>query len=102
MSDDEIDKFYKAVEVVEKLGGLFRAAIASAFAVCGCVAAIAIWVHNTDARAEQTQRDLSQLSADRNDRLREWDQWRKEKDAIDIRLALIVDNQQKLLDRIIK
>ena len=100
VSADELEKFHRAVELLEKLGGLFKAAVVSAFAVCAFVVGIAVWAHATDAQAQQTRDDLHALVSERNQSIKEWATWRGVKDDIDARLTVIVENQQREIDRI--
>ncbi len=103
VSADELEKFHRAVEVVEKLGGLFKAAIASAITVCTAVAAVAVWVNTTSATAEQTKDELHALMIDRKETIKEWSVWRIDKDRIDTRLTILIENKQRnkgLLDQV--
>ena len=100
VSADELEKFHRAVELLEKLGGLFKAAVISAFAVCTFVVGLAVWAHSTDAQAQQTREDLHSLVMERSETVKEWTVWRGKKDDIDSRLTAIVESQQRLLDRL--
>jgi hypothetical protein len=100
MSQDELQKFHNAIEAIEKLGGLFRAAIAAAVSMCAVVAGIAIWVSATSAQVAQTKEDLHSLIVDRADSYKEWSRWRASKDDIDSRLTALMESQQRSLTRL--
>lgn len=100
MSQNELEKFHSAIETIEKLGGLFRAAIAAAISMCGVVAGIAIWVNTTSTQAQQTREDLHSLIVDRAEVSKEWIRWRASKDDIDSRLTALMEIEQRNVTRL--
>lgn len=103
MSESDWSRFNDAMEKIDRIArlmGLFKAAIVSAFSVCVIVTSMAIWANSSENKQQRTAEEVHALLADRAERIKEWDLWRKQKDEIDIRLTYVIEAQQKAIDRI--
>lgn len=100
MSSAEFERFERVLDRIAKLGGWLKWLIVSAFSACLLMVTGIFWVQNTTAKAEQTQGELRALAIDRQERIKDWDKWRRSVDEIDFKLTLVVEAQQKTIDKL--
>lgn len=98
--EENLGSIARMSEMMTRIATLLRMVIGMGFAVVMSVAAVAIWVKTTTQGLASTQAGLVALENKREEALKEWNGWRRQKDEIDLRQTLIAEGQQKLIDRI--
>lgn len=99
MTNEEIDRVAKQMALAGKLFGIVKG-LAAALAACVMgLATIAFWARDTSAAISTTRADIQQIIGDRKEKLKEWDQWKSQKNEIDTQMTLLLTNQQRMIDR---
>ena len=107
MSPQDIERFARQMELVEKLLGVAKLILGAIGACAAGLVAVAMWVNNTNTAIAQTKADIMKerqeiqlMVDDRKDTLKEWSKWRSDKDKTDVELTQLAINQAKATDRI--
>lgn len=93
MSTEELQDFAKKVSSVLEFAKL---AFGILITMIGAVFTLALWVNN---KANAIDVNAAAIAAFQQEG-REVSRWRATKDEIDIRFAVILENQQKIIDRV--
>ena len=96
MSQEDILAFTKKISALLELS---RLAIGMTIATVGGVIGMALWVNSTSNAIAQ---NTSSIAMDRQQGAqfqREFSDWKARKDEIDVRFTVIIENQQRIIDR---
>lgn len=93
MSTEELQDFAKKVSSVLEFAKLAFGVIASLVVAVFC---LALWVNNKANAIDVNTAAMASFQLES----RETARWRATKDEIDIRFAVILENQQKIIDRV--
>ncbi len=97
--DESTEKMITTMERVTELLNFAKVLVGSLLAMSAAVVAVVIWVHSTNTAVAMNRQSVTAMMSDRKETLAEWGKWREQKDAIDIRMVTLLENQQQLLRR---
>jgi len=97
--EENYDKIVKSMERVTALLNLAKVLLGSLVALMGAFAGLVIWVNSTNTAVAMNRQSVESIAANRKEVLAEWGKWREQKDAIDTRLVVLLENQQQMLRR---
>jgi hypothetical protein len=97
--DKDIHAIKSIADMTPKMVGLMKLMIGMLVAASLAISSVAFWVKVTTDRLEKLEQTSSQIEADRKVQINEWNSWRASKDTNDARVTIILENQNRILER---
>lgn len=106
MSSEEVKQLetdlaaIKAIaDMTPKMLGLMKLVVAMLVAASLSIASVAFWVYTTTDSLKRAEVSIAKIEERREATLADWSTWRASKDATDIKIVTILDNQQAMFNR---
>lgn len=97
--DSDLVAIRSIADMTPKMLSIMKLMIGMLVAASLAISSVAFWVKVTTDRLSKVEMSIVEAQAERKATLLDWQVWRASKDQNDIRLTIIIENQQKLLDR---
>lgn len=87
-------------DMTPRMLSLMRLMVGLLVAASMAIASVAFWVKSTTDALSRAEKSIMQIEQRRETTLADWQVWRASKDANDIKLTVILENQQRMLERL--
>jgi len=106
MSSDELKQLESDLSAIKSIAdmtprmhSLMKLMVGMLVAASMAISSVAFWVKVTTDRLARAEASIITAEQKRDASMADWQLWRASKDANDIKLTVIVENQQRLLER---
>jgi hypothetical protein len=94
---DDLSTIRKVADMAPRMHSLMKLVIGAMIAASMAISSVAFWVKVTTDRLERAETNITSVDTRQQQAAAELYVWRASKDATDIRLTVVVENQQEIL-----
>ncbi len=95
----DITAIKEIADMTPRMVGLMKLVVAMLVAASLAISSVGFWVKVTTDRLHRLEVAAAQLETERKASVADWQSWRSAKDANDVKVTIILENMQKMIER---